>query len=175
MAFDAITQRSKVSIHPEFSPLGLCQLRSLTSLISSRLILAGLTATTRRQPSSDWKLHSHCSGPWPLEHSDRRLHLRRTNMLIVTLKQSPRIHKANISLAPRPWPQSSRGVDTRLLCLLWQRTEALSRGIKSRGGSSTGQKLRVGGQGPRILYEAQAQVTSWSRSTNLPRSTHHPQ
>lgn len=32
-------------------------------------------AVTCRQPSSGWKLHSQSSGPWPREHSARRLHL----------------------------------------------------------------------------------------------------
>ena len=46
-----------------------------TSLLSSRLMLAGLKAATRRHPSSGWKLHSHRSEPRPREHSERRLHL----------------------------------------------------------------------------------------------------
>lgn len=52
-------------------------------------------AVTCRQPSSGWKLHSQSSGPWPREHSERRLHLGKNDQCPpVTLTGPLAVHGA---------------------------------------------------------------------------------
>lgn len=95
---------------PEPSPPGPRLLWSFTSLLSSRLMLAGFIAATCRQLGSGWKLHSHRSGPWPLEHSERRLHLDENDERPpVTLTGPLGVHGAGTPMLLGTWAGSSRG------------------------------------------------------------------
>ena len=81
-----------------------------TSLLSSRLMLAGLKAATRRHPSSGWKLHSHRSEPRPREHSEWRLHLDEKDQCPrVTLRGPLAVHGAGTHAILGTWARSSKG------------------------------------------------------------------
>jgi hypothetical protein len=98
-----LTPKPTLDPPPEPSPLGPHLLWPFTSLLSSRLMLAGLIATTCRQPSSGWKLHSHNSGPWPLEHSERRPHLSKNDQcLSMTLTEPLGYHRVVMPIILKP-------------------------------------------------------------------------
>lgn len=116
-----------------------------TSLLSSRLMLAGLKAATRRHPGSGWKLHSHRSDPRPREHSERRLHLDEKDQCPpVTLMGPLAVHGAGTPTILGTWARSSKGP--------WHAWQIR---VEDGIGISKGQRWRVNGQGQGTLETGQ--------------------